>query len=125
MGEFHYTRYPERYWEEEILKMKAGGVQDHRNLYFSGSITEEVEGQFDWSGQRNLREFRATGAPSTVLLRLSAHRARGRTVKFATAGLPDWLLKKGPTRVNDPIYLSYVRKYYDEVGRQLKGLLWN
>jgi len=39
-------------------------------------------------------------------------------------GLPDWLLTKGPTRVNDPVYLSYVRKYYEEVGRQLKGLLW-
>ncbi len=27
MGEFHFARYPEAYWEEEILKMKAGGVQ--------------------------------------------------------------------------------------------------
>ena len=26
MGEFHYSRYPECQWEEEILKMKAGGV---------------------------------------------------------------------------------------------------
>lgn len=23
MGEFHYSRYPAKYWEEEILKMKA------------------------------------------------------------------------------------------------------
>jgi len=27
MGEFHYARYAESGWEEEILKMKAGGVQ--------------------------------------------------------------------------------------------------
>ena len=27
MGEFHFTRYPEKYWQEELLKMKAGGVQ--------------------------------------------------------------------------------------------------
>src|ERR1035441_11002526 len=26
MGEFHYTRVPEAQWEEEILKMKEGGV---------------------------------------------------------------------------------------------------
>src|ERR1035438_8906538 len=26
MAEIHFSRYPERYWEEEILKMKAGGV---------------------------------------------------------------------------------------------------
>lgn len=26
IGEFHYSRYPHEQWEEEILKMKAGGV---------------------------------------------------------------------------------------------------
>src|SRR5678815_3505587 len=26
MGEFHFTRYPENEWREELLKMKAGGI---------------------------------------------------------------------------------------------------
>src|SRR5690349_20057947 len=26
MGEFHFSRYPHEYWEESILKMKAGGI---------------------------------------------------------------------------------------------------
>ena len=26
MGEFHFSRYPRAQWEQEILKMKAGGV---------------------------------------------------------------------------------------------------
>src|ERR1017187_4313579 len=26
MGEFHFTRYPENEWREELLNMKAGGV---------------------------------------------------------------------------------------------------
>jgi beta-galactosidase len=26
MGEFHFTRFPCAYWEEEMLKMKAAGV---------------------------------------------------------------------------------------------------
>ena len=26
MGEMHFARFPEAYWEEEILKMKAGGI---------------------------------------------------------------------------------------------------
>ncbi|HCW62318.1 MAG TPA: beta-galactosidase, partial [Sphingobium sp.] len=26
MGEFHFTRFPCAYWEEELLKMKAAGV---------------------------------------------------------------------------------------------------
>jgi len=56
MGEMHFARFPEAYWEEEILKMKAG----ESTLFprtSSGSTTEEIQGQFDWSGQRNLRRF--------------------------------------------------------------------
>ena len=26
VGEFHYTRYPRAEWREELLKMKAGGI---------------------------------------------------------------------------------------------------
>jgi hypothetical protein len=56
MGEFHFARYPEAYWEEEILKMKAGGIQII-STYIFWIYHEELEGQFDWSGQRNLRRF--------------------------------------------------------------------
>jgi len=121
MGEFHSTRYPERYWEEEILKMKAGGVQIIATYVF-WIHHEEVEGQFDWSGQRNLRRFVELCAKHFLYVypRIGPW-AYG---EVRNGGLPDWLLTKGPTRVNDPVYLSYVRKYYEEVGRQLKGLLW-
>ena len=27
MGEFHFARYPEQFWSEEIAKMKADGLQ--------------------------------------------------------------------------------------------------
>src|SRR5258705_493317 len=26
MGEFHFSRYPENEWREELLRMKAGGI---------------------------------------------------------------------------------------------------
>ena len=26
MGEFHFARYPENEWRDELLKMKAGGI---------------------------------------------------------------------------------------------------
>ena len=44
MGEFHFARYPEAYWEEEILKMKAGGVQVV-STYIFWIHHEEIEGQ--------------------------------------------------------------------------------
>src|SRR5208282_1476121 len=56
MGEFHYARYPETEWREELLKMKAGGV-DIVSTYVFWIHHEEIEGQFDWSGSRNLRHF--------------------------------------------------------------------
>jgi hypothetical protein len=121
MGEFHYTRYPERYWEEEILKMKAGGIQIV-STYVFWIHHEEVEGQFDWSGRRNLREFVELCARHGMYVypRIGPW-AHG---EVRNGGLPDWLLKKVPVRVNDPVYLSYVRQYYGEIGNQLKGLLW-
>src|SRR5580698_7245003 len=56
MGEFHFSRYPEADWEEEILKMKAGGVQIIASYIFWNHV-EEVEGNFNWTEQRNLRHF--------------------------------------------------------------------
>ena len=55
MGEFQYSRYPEDEWEEEILKMKAGGVQIVPPT-FSGFIARR-EGKLDSSGQRDLGQF--------------------------------------------------------------------
>jgi len=121
MGEFHYSRYPERYWEEEVLKMKAGGVQIV-STYVFWIHHEEVEGQFDWSGQRNLRKFVELCAKHGMYVYPRIGPWDHGEVR--NGGFPDWLLKKGPTRVNDPVYLSYVRRLYDQVGQQLKGLLW-
>src|SRR5216684_7608489 len=56
MGEFHYARYPEGEWREELLKIKAGGV-DVISTYVFWIHHEEIEGQFDWSGRRDLRHF--------------------------------------------------------------------
>src|SRR5271166_6393800 len=56
MGEFHYSRYPENEWRDELLKMKAGGI-DIVSTYVFWIHHEEIEGKFDWSGSRNLRHF--------------------------------------------------------------------
>ncbi|MFZ1130442.1 MAG: beta-galactosidase [Terriglobales bacterium] len=122
MGEFHFARYPEAYWEEEILKMKAGGVQIV-STYVFWIHHEEIEGQFDWTGQRNLRRFvelcRKHGMLVFVRIGPWDHG------EVRNGGLPDWLLRKAKVRTNDPIYLSHVRRLYGEIGKQLQGLFWN
>ena len=56
MGEFHYSRYPAEQWEQEIIKMKAGGVNVIPSYIF-WSLHEPVEGKFCWEGNLNLRRF--------------------------------------------------------------------
>jgi beta-galactosidase len=121
MGEFHFSRYPESDWEEEILKMKAGGIQIISSYVF-WIHHEEIEGQFDWSGQRDLRRFVQLCAKHGmyVWIRVGPW-AHG---EVRNGGLPDWLVKHYPTRQNDPDYLRYVRRYYGQVGQQVKDLFW-
>ncbi|MBO0910504.1 MAG: beta-galactosidase [Acidobacteria bacterium] len=121
MGEFHYSRYPAGKWEQEILKMKAGGIQV-LSTYVFWIHHEEVEGQFDWSGQRNLRGFveLASRHGMYVWIRIGPW-AHG---EVRNGGLPDWLLEKTATRENNPRYLDYVARFYGEIGKQVKGLLW-
>lgn len=121
MGEFHYSRYPDAEWEREILKMKAGGVEVVATYVF-WIHHEEVQGQFDWSGQRNLRQFvELCGRHGMYAWIRVGPWAHGES---RNGGLPDWLLRSGPTRENDPGYLAHVDRYFREISKQLTGLLW-
>jgi beta-galactosidase len=122
MGEIHYARYPGREWRDELLKMKAGGI-DIVATYVFWIHHEEIEGQFDWSGQRNLRRFVQTcaeiGLPVVVRIGPWCHG------EVRNGGLPDWLLRKGvKVRSDDPGYLEKARVLYGEIAAQLRGLLW-
>ena len=121
MGEFHFTRYPEQFWEEELLKMKAGGVQIVATYLF-WNHHEEIQGQFQWSGRHDLRRFLELCQKHHlyVFLRLGPY-SHG---EARNGGLPDWVLAASPTRVNNPIYLQHVRNYFAQLGRQVEGLSW-
>jgi beta-galactosidase len=121
VGEFHYSRYPESRWEEEILKMKAAGV-DVVATYVFWIHHEEIEGQFDWQRQRDLHRFVQLCAKHGMYVEVRIGPWDHGEVR--NGGFPDWLLKKGRTRVNDPVYLSYVRRWYGQIAQQLKGMLW-
>lgn len=121
MGEFHFSRYPEAQWEREILKMQAGGVQIV-STYIIWIHHEQIQGTFDWTGQRDLRRFTQLCAKHGMYVypRIGpwAH------AEVRNGGLPDWVLKAGPTRRNDPTYLAEVDAFYKQIAQQLKGLLW-
>lgn len=122
MGEFHYARCPEKEWREELLKMKAGGI-DIVASYVFWIHHEEEEGIWDWSGQRSLREFvRLCGELGLLFVVRAGPWSHG---EARNGGFPDWLLKKGfRLRSDDPGYLGCVQAFYEQIARQVTGLLW-
>jgi hypothetical protein len=121
MGEFHYSRYPAGEWEQELLKMKAGGINVVATYVF-WLHHEETEGKFDWSGQRDLRRF--VQACAKHGLRAWVRVGPWCHGEARNGGFPDWLVQLGDVRSNNPAYLAHVKTFYGEIGRQLRGLFW-
>jgi hypothetical protein len=122
IGEFHFSRFPEAYWEEEILKMKAGGINVIATYIF-WNLHERTEGRFDWSGDLNLRKFIQLTAKHDLhaIVRLGPF-CHG---EMRNGGIPDWMYGRPfEIRSNDPAYLEYVDRLYGQIAKQLKGLLY-
>src|SRR5579859_757344 len=121
MGEFHYTRFPARYWEEQLLKMKAAGITIV-STYVIWQHHEESEGKFDWSGDRDLRRFVELCRKHGLMVFLRPGPWAHAEVRYG--GIPDWVVESMPTRRDDPAYLSAVSRFYNAIAGQLKGELW-
>lgn len=122
MGELHYSRYPKKLWPEALAKMKAGGVTVVSSYIF-WIHHEEKEGEYDFTGNRDLRGFlhavQAAGLP--VFLRIGPW-CHG---EVRNGGLPDWIMEKDyEPRTNDKGYLEEVKTYFAVLAEQIRGLLW-
>lgn len=123
MGEFHYSRYPRQYWKESIYKMKAGGL-DLISTYVFWIHHEEIENEYDFSGQRDLRAFVETvkQCNMTMFLRIGPW-CHG---EVRNGGFPDWVLGKSyKNRTNDEEYFKDVERFYTKIAEQVKGLLYH
>lgn len=122
MGEFHFTRYPREQWEQEIVKMKAGGVTVIPTYIFWAQHEEE-EGKFQWTGNKDVRYFielcKKHQMPVIVRIGPFCHG------EMRQGSIPDWLFARPvDVRSNQPLYLKYVRRLYHEIGQQLRGLYY-
>ena len=122
IGEYHFSRYPAAFWDEELRKIRAGGVGIVATYVFWNHV-EEDEGVFDWSDSRSLRRFvelcGRVGLEAIVRIGPFAHG------EVRNGGLPDWLYGQPfAVRSNDERYLAYVRRLYGEIAAQLDGLLF-
>lgn len=122
MGEFHYSRYPETMWEEALCKMKSGGI-DIVSSYIFWIHHEEEEGEYDFSGNRDLRGFLHTAKSEGLLVFLRIGPWCHGEVR--NGGLPDWVMHRGyEVRSNDAEYLQDVKAYYSKLGETIRGLTW-
>jgi hypothetical protein len=121
-GEFQFSRFPHLYWEDELLKMKAAGINIIATYVF-WIHHEDQKGIFNWSGDKDLRHFvqlcAKLGLWVTARIGPFAHG------ECRNGGFPDWLYGQPfEVRSNDPLYLACVARFYQEIGRQLDGLLF-
>jgi len=122
MGEMHFSRYPQQYWEESLRKMKAAGISIIAS-YFFWLHHEEIEGDWNWSGNCAYRDFVKFCAKHNLYVfpRIGPW-AHG---ECRNGGFPDWLLEKCPeVRTDHPVYLAYVDKFYQQIFHQIEGFLF-
>lgn len=123
MGEIHYSRLPKEQWEDAILKMKANGI-DIIACYVFWIHHEEIEGQFDWTGNKDLRGFiRLCHQHDLWVYPRIGPWCHG---EVRNGGTPDWILAKKylTDRSNHPVYQHYVDRWYGEISKQMSGLLY-
>ncbi len=123
MGELQYSRMDKSRWADEILKMKASGVNVIATYLF-WNHHEEIEGQFDWSGNKDLRSFvKLCGELGVYVYPRIGPWSHG---EGRNGGTPDWILRKKylVDRSSDPVYKAYVEKYFAQIGKQLQGLMF-
>lgn len=121
MGEMHYNRLDPDVWEQEIQKMKAGGLSIVASYIFWNEH-ETNKGIWDWKGNRDLRRFITLCQKNEmyVWLRIGPW-SHGEQLH---GGFPDWIQKMKGKRSNDPAYLAEATKLLNQVGVQASGLFF-
>ncbi|MBR5288328.1 MAG: beta-galactosidase [Clostridia bacterium] len=122
MGEYHFCRDSRENWAAELAKIKAGGVGIVATYLF-WIYHEEIEGEFDFSGDLDIRAFITQCAAQglEVIIRIGPW-AHG---ECRNGGFPDWLVHSGiPLRCNDPRYMEKARIWYEQIYEQVKGLFF-
>ena len=122
MGEFHFSRYSRENWHRELAKMKAGGITIV-STYLFWIYHEEIEGKMDFGGDNDIRAFieECKDVGLDVVIRIGPW-AHG---QCRNGAFPDWLLKKDyKLRDNNEEYLAVVKKWYQSIYNEVKGLFY-
>lgn len=120
-AELHYPRIPHEYWAHRIRMCKALGMNTIC-LYVFWNFHEERPDEFDFSGQKNLREFikLCDENEMKVILRPGPYVC----AEWEMGGLPWWLLKHKDValRESDSYFLDRVDRFQRAVAAEVADM---
>ncbi|MDO5516429.1 MAG: beta-galactosidase [Clostridium sp.] len=121
-GEFHFSRMNENRWEDELIKMKLGGI-NIVSTYVFWNHHEEEEGVFDFTGRRNVRRFIELCKKHDLYVILRVGPFDHGEVR--NGGMPDWLYGKPfeVRNINDG-FIYYAKRLYSKIAHEVQGLFF-
>ncbi|WP_081332903.1 beta-galactosidase [Eisenbergiella tayi] len=121
-GEFHFSRMSDARWEDELIKMKMGGINVIATYVF-WIHHEEEEGCFDFSGCRNLGKFVRLCQKHGLYVILRVGPFDHGEVR--NGGIPDWMYGKPfEVRKISEGFLYYTRRLYSHISEEVSGLFF-
>ncbi|XP_021359031.1 beta-galactosidase-like isoform X1 [Mizuhopecten yessoensis] len=124
-GSIHYSRVPQDYWLDRLLKMYAAGLNAIQ-VYIPWNIHQTSKASvYDFTGQQDFVQFitLAHGVGLLVILRPGPFIC----AEWDFGGLPAWILKENPKTVfrsMDSTYIHYVDQWFDVLMPKVKPLLY-
>ncbi len=119
-GEMHFSRLPRERWRETLLKMRECGLNTV-STYVFWNYHEEIKGQFDLKGNKDIAAFLAVCKDINMpcILRIGPW-CHGEVIR---GGFPKRINKMPRKRSNDPKYLAEVREFWQGLYQEVKPYL--
>lgn len=113
-GEIHYFKLTRGDWRRRLVQLKCAGF-NAVSVYMPWNYHEVEEDEWNFSGNRDVEYFLELAAE--IGLYVVARPGPYICDEWQAGGLPPWLgRKKGlRPRTRDPLYLSYVDKWWDRI----------
>ncbi|XP_043920855.1 beta-galactosidase-like [Protopterus annectens] len=123
-GSIHYSRVPQYYWKDRLLKMYMAGLNAVQT-YVPWNFHEVMPKKFVFDGDRDLEHFLqlANDSGLLVILRPGPYIC----AEWDMGSLPAWILKKDSVvlRSSDPDYLAAVDQWMNVLLPKIRPLLYN
>lgn len=119
-GEMHFSRLPKERWRETLLKMRECGINTI-STYVFWNYHEEIKGQFDFSGNKDISAFLqiCKDIEMPCILRIGPW-CHGEVIR---GGFPKRINKMAKKRCDNPKYLAEVKEYWQGLYKEVKPYL--